>query len=532
MALQHGGSREKDAERDANEAQQTGQRSGEKMFFHWYELFARRRIISDAQANAARVGVGQDAHALIERLECTPLQQALDACNGNEEEAEARLGAHRQLIDNTAVNRFANKMKAVVRNAATMEAVLERIRRKHRSRLAQVEKLSSLVQRASQNKIEFAKTVAHSSEEEVEALSFAVNSSLISGLGADAVPWSRFARELDKIGITERHSALSRPEGFFKELHAQECEAQEKLIREAVTSATSAMVNIAPALRPHLIEFGLALEDVLPVLTAACHTDWDEVTTLLDDPRLLVRQAAAVKCPTATFELSFHLHMEYSAASADLDGMKHKFAQQLGVSRMQIAVALSPSRNQSSRAKLKVATIDADAGSALIERLKSSKDTSAKVLGAQLLAFPVILGIQMNTHKNAETCNFHLLLASELRKKDSPALYATRHQDIDPSLFHTITVTMQDVLKALYAGKVLVVSHRWCDKAEPDPDGVQEQAIKTFLCEHPEIEYVWQDVRLLSAPVSAAQCRCVCACSLAPAVLVHAAVGAVESRGD
>ena len=92
--------------------------------------------------------------------------------------------------------------------------------------------LSSLVQQVSrENETEFAATVADCSEEEVEALSFAVNSSLISGLGADAVPWSRFARELDKIGITERHSALSRPEGFFKELHAQECEAQEKRSR-------------------------------------------------------------------------------------------------------------------------------------------------------------------------------------------------------------------------------------------------------------------------------------------------------------
>ena len=140
------------------------------------------------------------------------------------------------------------------------------LRRAHSARLAQVAQLSRLVEQASrENETEFAKTVAGSSEEEVEALSFAVNSALISGLGADALPWSRFAKELDTVGITARHGALSRPEGFFEQLHAQERQVQEKLIRDTVTSATSAMVNLAPALQPHLAEFGLTLEDVLPV---------------------------------------------------------------------------------------------------------------------------------------------------------------------------------------------------------------------------------------------------------------------------
>ena len=52
---------------------------------------------------------------------------------------------------------------------------------------------------------------------------------------------------------------------------------------------------------------------------------------------------------------------------------------------------------------------------------------------------------------------------------------------------------MAGVLQGVYARTILVVSHRWVKPGAPDPDGVQEGAIKAFLCDNPQIEFVWYD---------------------------------------
>ena len=61
---------------------------------------------------------------------------------------------------------------------------------------------------------------------------------------------------------------------------------------------------------------GLALPDVLGILKTACHNEWDEVGQLVADPRLLVRQAAAVKYPAATFEIRLDLETEDRAITS------------------------------------------------------------------------------------------------------------------------------------------------------------------------------------------------------------------------
>ena len=422
-------------------------------------------------------------------LEAERKHLAFKACEGDAEQADAMLLRYKSLSHAA----FALKAKEYIATAKTQ-------RSRYGAWLGQITKLSSSLQQVRQSRSaeEFAAKIDASPEEEVEALSFAVNAALVSGLGPDAQqqPWARMIQGLDTAGLSERRSALSRPEEFFEELLVKESQEQERLIQCALASAASTILDqlTAPTLQPLLAEFGITLQEVLPVLKSACHGDWDELTPLLNEPRRLVKQAAAVKSPVATLEFRFELEVDHRDTNEE--DLKKKFAQVLGVSRMliaQIELAPSPSERNKSRVEVKVNVIDAEAGDAVLNRLKFTKSSSVKVLGARVLGFPVILGIKMNQHKNAKSCRFHVLLASELRKEGSPSLCGVRHQQINTSWFYTMEVTMQGVMQALDVGKTLVVSHRWCAKDRPDAEGLQEQLIKEYLREHRSIEYVWYD---------------------------------------
>ena len=133
------------------------------------------------------------------------------------------------------------------------------------------------------------------------------------------------------------------------------------------------------------------------------------------------------------------------------------------------------------------------------------------------------------TVTDREACTFNLLLASELCKEGSPRLCTTRYQDIPTKLFVKMNLTMAGVLEGSYARKYLVVSHRWCEPGQPDPEGIQELAIKQALRENPEIKYVWHDVSrahmLFSHPRDVSR-----SCGVLCAVLVHAIEGALRRR--
>ena len=70
---------------------------------------ARRRLVSEAQEKAVRAGMDKDARALMERLNCMPARarQALDACDGDVEQAEALLIRFKKLTDTA----FASKTR-------------------------------------------------------------------------------------------------------------------------------------------------------------------------------------------------------------------------------------------------------------------------------------------------------------------------------------------------------------------------------------------------------------------------------------
>ena len=64
-----------------------------------------------------------------------------------------------------------------------------------------------------------------------------------------------------------------------------------------------------------------------------------------------------------------------------------------------------------------------------------------------------------------------------------------------PEAIVEVTITYAEVVRGTHVEKILSVSHRWMTAQDPDPDGEQLKAIKTFLASNKgrEIELVWID---------------------------------------
>ena len=88
----------------------------------------RRSLIMAARNDAlANRSLGVAARALVSKLKHvmpSRIEQALDACDGDVEQAEALLLRFDELPDAT----FATKMKAAVRKAVAIEAALAKMR--------------------------------------------------------------------------------------------------------------------------------------------------------------------------------------------------------------------------------------------------------------------------------------------------------------------------------------------------------------------------------------------------------------------
>lgn len=64
-----------------------------------------------------------------------------------------------------------------------------------------------------------------------------------------------------------------------------------------------------------------------------------------------------------------------------------------------------------------------------------------------------------------------------------------------PEAIVEVTITYAEVVSGTHVEKILSVSHRWMTPQEPDPDGEQLKALKTFLKSDKgrEIALVWID---------------------------------------
>jgi hypothetical protein len=64
-----------------------------------------------------------------------------------------------------------------------------------------------------------------------------------------------------------------------------------------------------------------------------------------------------------------------------------------------------------------------------------------------------------------------------------------------PSAFVEVTISYEEVVRGTHVEKILSISHRWMDPAQPDPDGEQLKAVKAFLVSSAgkRIELLWID---------------------------------------
>ena len=178
------------------------------------------------------------------------------------------------------------------------------------------------------------------------------------------------------------------------------------------------------------------MTDVVAVLAAAQSAEWDELARLLASPRMIAKQAAAVKHAGLTFDVRFKIgaaHIDHSPKGvAALTG---KIARQLGVSPRQLNLSLSrapsnttaempqqkqplepsPPKLQTAVADVAVKLIDADDGAELLERLQGAS-AELEAMGVQVLETSV-RGVRMNAEKSMDRCTFNFIRASELRKE-------------------------------------------------------------------------------------------------------------------
>ena len=71
-----------------------------------------------------------------------------------------------------------------------------------------------------------------------------------------------------------------------------------------------------------------------------------------------------------------------------------------------------------------------------------------------------------------------------------------RHQDLrrqKPGWFVEMEVSLEGTCAHEYVGRILCVSHRWEEQGDPDTEGKQFAAIRSYLVERPKFEYVWYD---------------------------------------
>ena len=64
---------------------------------------------------------------------------------------------------------------------------------------------------------------------------------------------------------------------------------------------------------------------------------------------------------------------------------------------------------------------------------------------------------------------------------------------LEHSPIERLMLDKRDCVGHLYRRHILAVSHRWDDPDEPDPNGEQLRRIVKYVCDHPEITYVWYD---------------------------------------
>ena len=96
----------------------------------------------------------------------------------------------------------------------------------------------------------------------------------------------------------------------------------------------------------------------------------------------------------------------------------------------------------------------------------------------------------------AASCKFWTIKANFLRT--FPGKCLPFFQDLrakHPSALVEVAITYEEVVRGTHVESMLSICHRWTEPTQPDPDGEQLKAIKTFLnsSDGEKIELVWID---------------------------------------
>ena len=97
---------------------------------------------------------------------------------------------------------------------------------------------------------------------------------------------------------------------------------------------------------------------------------------------------------------------------------------------------------------------------------------------------------------STESCRFYMIKAEFIRAYSGAKLpFFQEMRSKHPEAIVEVTITYAEVVSGTHVEKILSVSHRWMTPQEPDPDGEQLKALKTFLKSDKgrEIALVWID---------------------------------------
>ena len=97
---------------------------------------------------------------------------------------------------------------------------------------------------------------------------------------------------------------------------------------------------------------------------------------------------------------------------------------------------------------------------------------------------------------STESCRFWMIKADFIRAySDKKLPFFQEMRSKHPGALVEVTITYAEVVSGTHVDKILSISHRWMTPEEPDPDGEQLKAIKTFLKSDKgrEIELIWID---------------------------------------
>ena len=194
--------------------------------------------------------------------------------------------------------------------------------------------------------------------------------------------------------------------------------------------------------------------------------------------------------------------MQYATVAYDDDKigeLKSRFSRLFHVSPLQLDLDLSESATGGVEADIRIKVIDAEDGTNMLSTIDTSTGRweGISALGVKVET-PTLTGVHTASAKEIDKCDFHVVRADVLRDEATPRLSGKCHQQMKrehPGFLEKMEVAMDCVLAHSYADNILVVSHRWEQPGNPDPDGVQEELLRNFL-RRPgleKIKYVWHD---------------------------------------